>query len=273
MKTPMFSIVICSIDAGKFARISESYRHLFRAHAHEIIGIHDAGSLAEGYNRGLAQSRGDILIFSHDDILFLDDALPEKIRERMLDFDLLGFAGTDKLITATWFGAGLPHLHGAIAHAEPGSRALTLNVYGATAWPVAKDIQALDGCCLIARRALAERLGFDAQTFDGFHLYDLDFSFAAHLAGYRIGICCDIPILHESAGNFAKRHLHYAERFLLKYARQLGQTDPKSISGTRPGRGADFPDHQALRAAWRPEILQRATLAMYRAHAALKNAA
>jgi hypothetical protein len=34
----------------------------------EIIGIHDARSLADGYNRGIAQSRGEHIILSHDDI-------------------------------------------------------------------------------------------------------------------------------------------------------------------------------------------------------------
>lgn len=270
MKTPMFSIVICSIDAGKFARISESYRHLFRAHAHEIIGIHDAGSLAEGYNRGLAQSRGDILIFSHDDILFLDDALPEKIRERMLDFDLLGFAGTDKLIEGTWFGAGFPHILGVVGHAKPGHRYLTLDLFGTPTWPVIPGIQALDGLCMIATRALTERIGFDAQTFDGFHLYDLDFSFAAHLAGYRIGICCDIPILHESAGNFDFRHQLYKDAFAAKYRTHLAAGE----TVLRPnGRSVRLQTPAALRHAWRPEILQRATLAMYRTHPALANAA
>lgn len=264
MNRPRISVIICSIDAGKFARISEHYAQRLAAYEHEIIGIHDASSLAEGYNRGMAQSRGDILIFSHDDLLILDPAFAEKIVDRLQTYDLLGFAGTSKLITATWFGAGQPHLHGAIGHAKPGQRQLALNIYGAAAWPVVGDIQAIDGFCMIARRPLAETWPFDAATFDGFHLYDLDFSYAAYLAGHRLGVCCDIPILHESAGNFADQHLYYAERFVLKYAGQLANTRPEDITGERPGRGALFSDHHALLRAWQPEILARATQAMRR---------
>jgi len=39
---------------------------------YEIVAVRDARSLAEGYNRGVARSSGDIVILSHDDIEFLD---------------------------------------------------------------------------------------------------------------------------------------------------------------------------------------------------------
>lgn len=265
MSPPDFSIIMCSIDAGKFARISESWRHLFRQHSHEIIGIHDATSLAEGYNRGIAQSSGGTLIFSHDDILILDDDFPNKIAARLRQFDLLGFAGTDKLITAPWFGAGQPHLHGVTGHARPGQPDCDLTIYGAATWPVVAGIHALDGLCMIARRELAETIRFDAGNFDGFHLYDLDFSFRSYLAGYQLGVCCDIPVLHESTGNYAGgNHTLYAERFLLKYADPLGKYAGEEFDVQRPGRTASFRDHHTLLRAWQPEIITRTTLALRR---------
>ncbi len=261
---PSFSVIICSIEALKFARICECYTHLLSDYHHEIIGIHDATSLAEAYNRGIAQSTGDILIFSHDDILILDPDFADKIAQRLTNHDLLGFVGTDKLITATWFGAGQPHLHGVIAHCKPGNRHLALDVFGVHDWPMAEDIQAVDGFCMATTRALAVDIGFDAINFDGFHLYDIDFSYSAFLAGYRLGVCFDIPIIHESSGNFDYRHLQYAERFILKHVEQLGHTPAESIKGDSPGRGAMFQDHKALLQAWRPDLFKRATIAMNR---------
>lgn len=262
--SPRFSVIVCSIEALKFARICECYTHLLSGYPHEIIGIHDAASLAEAYNRGIAQATGDILIFSHDDILILDPDFADKLAQRLEHLDLLGFVGTDKLITATWFGAGQPHLHGVVAHGKPGNPHLSLNVYGVHDWPVARNIQAIDGFCMAATRAAALAVGFDAASFDGFHLYDLDFSYRAYLAGYRLGVCCDIPIIHESAGNFGYQHLQYAERFVLKHVQQLGHTAPEDIKGESPGRGALFREHQALLQAWQPDLLRRATLAMNR---------
>lgn len=268
MPSSRFSIIICSIDAGKFARISESYKRLMADKPFEIIGIHDAQSLAEGYNRGIRQSTGDILILSHDDILIIDPNFVGKISERLETYDLLGFVGTSRLICGTWFGAGQPHLHGVVSHARPKQANLTINIFGVSAWPVIPGIKAMDGLCMITKREVATRIGFDAQTFDGFHLYDLDFSFSAFRAGYKLGICCDIPIIHESEGQFDHKHQVFADRFVGKYGKYLDQLDPTGRQqGDRllpAGRGAQFQDYHALLRAWRPEILQRTTAAIQR---------
>ncbi|MEI2771206.1 MAG: glycosyltransferase [Candidatus Competibacter sp.] len=64
----LISIIICSVDDVKFARVERNYRNLLVNFPYEIIRIDDAVSLCEGYNRGIARSRGNYLIFSHDDI-------------------------------------------------------------------------------------------------------------------------------------------------------------------------------------------------------------
>lgn len=264
MPAAKISIIVCSIDAMKFARVSECYEHILADHPHEIIGIHDATSLAEGYNRGIGHASGDILIFSHDDILILDPGFPEKITERLKIYDILGFAGTDKLVGATWFGATQAHTHGVVSHGKPGEKHLTLNVFGVSDWPIKGGIQAIDGLCMIATRETVQAVGFDAATFDGFHLYDLDFSFSAYLAGRKLGICYDIPIIHESSGNFSDQHRHYAERFLDKYKDYLGTTDANATSARSAWRTVRLLDHHALLRCWQPDLLKRATIAMQR---------
>lgn len=261
MNAQKISIIICSIEAGKFARISESWRHLFRQHSLEIIGIHDAKSLTEGYNRGISRSTGEILIFSHDDILILDDDFAKKITVRLQDYDLLGFAGTSKLITGTWFAAGQPHIHGVVAHAKPKQPFISLDVFGVGDGPVVPDIKAIDGLCMIATREVAETVGFDADIFDGFHLYDLDFSFSAWQRGYKLGVCCDIPIIHESAGNFDERHHRYKIAFIQKHQDNLetGKELPSS-----KGRSIALKTVDALRRSWQPDLLKRATIAIRR---------
>jgi GT2 family glycosyltransferase len=67
---------------------------------------------------------------------------------------------------------------------------------------VATDIVALDGTFYCARSEAVDRVGLDCATFDGFHLYDIDFSYRTHLAGFRVGVTHDIVIAHESVGNF-----------------------------------------------------------------------
>ena len=70
----MISIIFCSISESKTQAIKQHYHDLLGNEPHEIIAIDDAQSLAEAYNRGIDRAGGDVIIFSHDDIEFLDPA-------------------------------------------------------------------------------------------------------------------------------------------------------------------------------------------------------
>ena len=87
--------------------------------------------------------------------------------------------------------------------------------------PRVHNIQALDGLFLPCRRTVFRSLCFDEQTFDGFHCYDSDFTFAAHLAGFRLAVCNDIALLHASGGTYDDRWAHYMRLFANKYQDRL----------------------------------------------------
>ena len=79
----MISVILCSIDPGKFAAVSKNLADRMADAPFEIIGIHDARSLAEGYNRGIAQSSGEILVFCHDDIEIITPDFNARIRRHL----------------------------------------------------------------------------------------------------------------------------------------------------------------------------------------------
>ena len=56
------SVIMCSANPARFAEAKARYERLLQGLPHEIVGISDARSLAEGYNRGLAKARNDIFI-------------------------------------------------------------------------------------------------------------------------------------------------------------------------------------------------------------------
>jgi hypothetical protein len=89
----MVSIVICSGDEGKFEAVSQQYAAALPAGRVEIVRIADARSLAEGYNRGIERSTGEIVVFSHDDVEIVSDDLEGKLKAAMGEFDLVGVAG------------------------------------------------------------------------------------------------------------------------------------------------------------------------------------
>lgn len=207
------SFVVCSIDEARFARLRSNLETCLAGHDWELIRIADARSLAEGYNRGLARSRGDFVVFCHDDIELLQPDAAARLLAALRTCDVVGVAGSTRLRDSHWISAGTPHIHGQVVQPEPDG-SYVLNVFCRHAMvPEAGNIQALDGLFIAARRGVAEALRFDAVNFDGFHLYDLDFSFRAHRAGYRVGVCHDLLIYHQSTGNKDEVWRRYGRHF------------------------------------------------------------
>lgn len=209
------SFVICSIRPDRFAAISSRIRTLFAAHEIDIIGIHDARSLCEGYNRGAAQARGSVLVFCHDDIDLPDAAFADRLLRHLQAADLVGVAGTSKLVSGNWEHAGPPHLHGMVVHQPPGQAGFTCYVSGLQQHSM-QGAQALDGVFMACRREVWERLRFDADTFDGFHLYDIDFSCRAFQAGFKTAVASDLLLIHYSLGSYDPAWQQFNERFLRK---------------------------------------------------------
>ena len=191
----MISIVICSVSGTKFAAMRAQYQKLMGDEPHEVIGIHDAKSMCEGYNRGFAKSKGDIVVFSHDDIEILSTDFIERLKGHMAAHDVIGVAGTDKLVNALWSAAGPPHIFGQHVTLDAKKGSMVVCIYSGSK-RVIENIQAMDGLFLAFRREAVEKLGgWDEQTFKGWHCYDVDMVFRAHLAGYRVAVARDLPIM------------------------------------------------------------------------------
>jgi hypothetical protein len=93
----LISVIVCSVDDTKRRSIRAHYEQLLAGSPHEIIQIADAKSLCEGYNRGFAQSSGDILVFSHDDIEIVSPNLANTLTRHLSTTDVIGIAGTSLL--------------------------------------------------------------------------------------------------------------------------------------------------------------------------------
>jgi hypothetical protein len=157
------SVVICSIQPEKFDAVCANYRALLAGVPHEIIGIHDAQSLCEGYNRGIRRATGEIVILSHDDVVLVNPDFAARLFAHLSQHDLIGVAGTTRLISGNWVDAGWPHLHGQIGSQihQPGK--LVVTAYQVRGAAVA-GAQALDGAFLALRREVFERVQFDERT-------------------------------------------------------------------------------------------------------------
>lgn len=250
----MISIIICSIDERKFAAVSKNYADILAGEQYEIVGIHDAMSLSDGYNRGAQQSRGKILIFCHDDIEIVTPDFKEKICKHLECYDLVGVAGTSRLANFEWTLSGQPHIHGVIIHMDSASNGYVMVVFGAENSEMDR-IEALDGVFMAMKRSVWEQIRFDEKLFDGFHGYDLDFTYSAHLAGFRVAVCSDIGIIHQSIGRHDDEWKKYRSRFMEKYRGILYQGE---VGGRELG-AIYVMNRDEIMEMMQPDILRRVT--------------
>lgn len=197
------SVVICSIDEERFAAVSASYARALAAGPYEIIRIADARSLAEGYNRGLDQSSGDIVIFSHDDVRILSPVFRAELTAALEANDLVGVAGATRLVGPQWTACPPEERRQLVCYpptAETTECICSIDGSGDDRWY--NGIQCLDGLFIAARRQVLSSLRFDANRYDGFHFYDLDLSYRAFRAGLRLAVCPRLGLMHHSAGNY-----------------------------------------------------------------------
>jgi tetratricopeptide (TPR) repeat protein len=213
-KQPPISIVTCSNDDARYAAMAASYARALASWPHEIVRIADAGSLAEGYTRGMTRASGEIVVFTHDDVEILAPDFGDRLLRRLGTCDMLGVAGATRATGPGWPFAGWPYLHGSVIYPDgPGYR---VTAYSRTV-PIARDIRVMDGVFLALRRDVALRIGWDAEACDGFHGYDVDFTLRAAQAGLRLAVASDLGLVHRSYGRFGKLWKDAARKLIARH--------------------------------------------------------
>jgi GT2 family glycosyltransferase len=158
------------------------------------------------YNAAINEptSEPTIVVFVHDDVHLTDIYWPDRLKQGLAAFDIIGIAGNTrrlpgqpswKFLDTRFTPDTAQYLSGAIAHGQgwPPER---ISYYGT----IGREVKLLDGVLLVARieSLLSCNVLFD-ERFD-FHFYDLDFCRQAEQRGLRMGTW-PVPIIHESGGD------------------------------------------------------------------------
>ena len=154
-----------------------------------FTAAHDDGQprVAESYNLLGAASMADILLFVHDDIVFLSKGWDEKIVEAMaLGFNVVGAVGSKEYAGGMVFDAGYKHSAGKVVGLTDGKRTVKLMAHRTEIEPV----MVIDGMFLAVSREHFLKTGFD-WAFDGLWFYDLDLCLRSKCA------VVDILVSHE----------------------------------------------------------------------------
>lgn len=175
-------------------------------------------SICSAYNEGVKRANGDILVFMHEDVFFVEGGWVDKLIDKFSDLSLglLGVAGTQYLFAdnPAWVAAGRPFIKGQVIHELNQGSSYFLTVFD---WQREDaDVVAVDGLFFAVRRELFNRICFDQTTFDGFHMYDMDICMQV-LKTHRLMVTTDILVKHLSGGSFDDNWKIYASRFVNKY--------------------------------------------------------
>ena len=191
-------------------KIDDEYlKHVEKMFSHpktEILVYENEGeySLPQLYNVGLRDSKNDIVVFIHDDIILETTNITPKI-VRLFDenpeYGIIGVAGTDNLTSGRWWD-NRDKMYGIVAHEHEGKR--HVNQYSKqTFGDKPKEVVIIDGVMMMVHKKRIKHT-FNEQ-FEGFHFYDLPICVENYMDGVKIGVTTKIRITHKSIGMVNKK--------------------------------------------------------------------
>jgi GT2 family glycosyltransferase len=177
-------------------------------------------SLTELYNKGLKESKNNIVVFCHDDIIFDTKNWGTKLK-RVMDknpeYGIVGIAGSRELpSSAKWWENPL-HMYGQVFHQQGSNR--WISKYSPKKPKFLDNVVIVDGLFFAVNKEVIKE-DFD-EDVKGFHFYDVDFSFRNYIAGVKVGVTSDIDVTHLSIGETNEQWEKNREEFAEKYKDRL----------------------------------------------------
>lgn len=156
-------------------------------------------SLTEIYNKGLKESKNDIVVFLHDDIEIKTQNWGRKLLKHYKhnpDYGILGVAGSKYLPKSGKWWENPRSMYGQVYHTHEGNT--WLSKYSYHIGNKIDNTVIVDGVFFsINKKNLKENFN---ENIKGFHFYDIDFSFKNFINGVKVGVHYDIKINHMSIG-------------------------------------------------------------------------
>jgi len=156
-------------------------------------------SLTDVYNKGLKESKYDIVVFLHDDIIIKTNNWGNKLLKhykRNVEYGILGVAGSKSLPTSGKWWENKKTMYGQVYHTDKGNT--WLSKYSDDLGNKITDVVVVDGVFFSVNKKVIKK-EFNADI-KGFHFYDIDFCFNNYINDIKVGVHYDIKINHMSIG-------------------------------------------------------------------------
>ena len=194
-------IVDNASEDGSVERVSSSH------HQVRVIKNQSNRGFAAACNQGAKEVTGDYLLFLNPDVSLFDESLESPLRfmenRNNEHYGICGIQLTDKNGHISRTCAAFPTCRSILIQSLGLNRLFPqwFNSYFMGTWPhqESRQVDHVIGAFFLVRRSLFDLLGgFDERFF--VYLEDLDFSFRAHLLGFRSFYLADVQAYHEGGG-------------------------------------------------------------------------
>ncbi|MEO6176114.1 MAG: glycosyltransferase [Flavobacterium circumlabens] len=225
----MISIIVCSRKNQIDPKFEDNIRNTIGSDFELVIidNSNNRYSIFEAYNAGIQKSKGDILCFIHDDILFHTEnwgMILESEFNKNTDYALIGIAGSrvkTQFPTGWWDCEDQYKAINIIQHEKGNVRR---ECFGFENENITEAV-VIDGVFMALKKDL--NIVFDTRL-EGFHCYDLNLSCAVIEKNKKVGVTKKILIEHFSIGKLNKNWLLSAIVFHKKYRQQLKRNNSNS---------------------------------------------
>jgi hypothetical protein len=213
---------------------SEEFKELLRkSSGHPKIEIiekvnPDGRSLTEVYNEILEESTNDIVVLCHDDIYFDTKNWVKKLVRHFEKnpHGIIGLAGTSHMPKSGMWWEDRSKMYGIVNHESEGKK--WESKYSSSLGDKLKDVVIVDGLFICLSKSRIKKR-FD-ETVEGFHFYDVNFSFQNFLEAVQIGVMFDIRVTHKSIGMTNEKWERNRIQFSERYSSELPKIVPKKKS-------------------------------------------
>lgn len=223
----MISIIICSRKANISQELKDNIAATIGCE-YELCVIdnsHNEYNIYTAYNEGVRRAKGDILCFMHEDILFRSEDWGKVLEESFEQESRVGCIGVVGIQYLPKQPIAMWHASAGVGGVLQGQKDEKGNYYVSNDLdPDIKgltEVASLDGCFIVIKRELFSVIEWDAKTYGGFHIYDMDICMQVLQTGYKICVEPSIIIEHQSFGNATKEWYDSLLCFYAKWQDQL----------------------------------------------------
>jgi GT2 family glycosyltransferase len=190
-------------------------------------------SLSEVYNKGILESKYDIVVCCHNDIK-LENGWGKKLIKDFTEnpeFGIIGKAGSCYFPSSGIYWERMNHTMVGQVYHEPKGQKKWLNKYS-DKLPFLIPVVTIDGLFISFNKQKIKHT-FD-ETIGKFHFYDHLFCVPNYLDSVKIGVTTSFDITHESVGQPNQEFYESKDKFLEKWGSKLPlDLKPKEVYSTK----------------------------------------